>query len=52
MSGAPFFVPGTLPDPTFRLFSGQTVIAFNDNWQERQTEEITATGLDLSLIHI
>jgi hypothetical protein len=46
MSGAPFFVPGTLPDPTFRLFSGQTVIAFNDNWQERQTEEITATGLD------
>jgi hypothetical protein len=46
MSGAPFFVPGTLPDPTFRLFSGQTVIAFNDNWQERQPEEITATGLD------
>ena len=46
MSGAPFFVPGTLPDPTFQLFSGQTVIAFNDNWQERQPEEITATGLD------
>ena len=46
MSGAPFFVPATLPDPTFQLFSGQTVIAFNDNWQERQPEEITATGLD------
>ena len=34
MSGAPFFVPGTLPNPIVRLFSGQTVIAQNDNWQD------------------
>lgn len=31
MAGAPFFVPGTLPNPFLRLFSGQTVIAENDN---------------------
>jgi hypothetical protein len=46
MSGAPFFVPGTLANPFLRLFSGQTVIAFNDNWQDLQPEEITAAGLD------
>jgi hypothetical protein len=34
MAGAPFFVPGTLADPFLRLFSGQTVIAQNDNWQD------------------
>ena len=34
MSGAPFFVPGTLANPLLRLFSGQTVIAENDNWQD------------------
>ena len=34
MSGAPFFVPGTLANPFLQLFSGQTVIAQNDNWQD------------------
>ncbi len=46
MSGAPFFVPGTLVNPIVQLFSGQTVIAFNDNWRDLQQEEIVATGLD------
>jgi hypothetical protein len=45
MSGAPFFVPGTLANPFLRLFSGSTVIAFNDNWQDLQPEEVTAVGL-------
>ena len=34
MSGAPFFVPGTLADPFLQLFSGQNVIAQNNNWQD------------------
>lgn len=46
MSGAPFFVPGTLANPFLRLFSGSTVIALNDNWQDIQPEEIIAAGLD------
>jgi hypothetical protein len=46
MSGAPFFVPGTLANPFLRLFSGSTVIAFNDNWQDLQPDEIAAAGLD------
>jgi hypothetical protein len=45
MSSAPFFVPGTLANPFLQLFSGSTVIAFNDNWQELQPEEITTSGL-------
>ena len=47
MSGAPFFVPATLANPFLRLFSGSTVIALNDNWQDTQREEIIAAGLDL-----
>ena len=53
-----FGVPGELADPVLQLFSGQTVIARNDNW--RTTDplcgspavscggeiEIVATGLD------
>ena len=46
MGGAPFNVPGTLANPFLQLFSGQTVIAFNDNWRDLQQEEIVATGLD------
>ena len=55
MAGAPFFVPGTLADPMVRLFSGQTVIAQNDNWQDAPScpgfvcegaTEIRNTGLD------
>lgn|GEM_PF-552866 len=55
MSGAPFFVPGTLANPFLRLFSGQTIIAQNDNWQEvpscsgfacGSVAQIIATGMD------
>jgi glucose/arabinose dehydrogenase len=55
MSGAPFFVPGVLTNPSLRLFSGQTVIAQNDNWQDASSctgfvcggpGQITAIGLD------
>lgn len=55
MGAAPFNVPGTLANPFLQLFSGQTLIAQNDNWQEAPTcfgfecdgaPEIVATGLD------
>jgi len=58
MSGAPFFVPGTLANPSLQLFSGQTAIAQNNDWQTSDplcgnmgfvcggANEITATGLD------
>jgi hypothetical protein len=46
LSGAPFFVPGTLNDPLLQIFSGQSVIAQNDNWAATQQAEISATGLD------
>jgi hypothetical protein len=55
MSGAPFNVPGTLANPFLQLFSGQTVIAQNDNWQDApncpglscgDAAQIAATGLD------
>jgi hypothetical protein len=55
MSGAPFFVPGTLADPFLQLFSGQDVIGQNNNWQDAPTcggfvcgnaAQIAATGLD------
>jgi len=53
-----FGVPGELNDPVLQLFSGQTVIAQNDNWQVTDSlcgspavscggeTEIIATGLD------
>ena len=38
-----FGVAGALPDPTLELFSGQTVIAANDNWREApEAAEIAA----------
>ena len=58
MSGAPFFVPGALANPFIRLFSGQTVIAQNDDWQTSDplcgnmgfacggAHEMTTAGLD------
>jgi glucose/arabinose dehydrogenase len=55
LAGAPFLVPGVLANPTLRLFSGQTVIAQNDNWQDPPScsgflcggaAQITATGVD------
>jgi hypothetical protein len=43
---AAFGVPGTIADPTLQLYSGQTVIAANDNWQTNaNVAEITATGI-------
>jgi len=55
MSGAPFSVPGTLANPFLQIFSGQDVIAQNDNWQDTPScngficgtaAQIAATGLD------
>jgi hypothetical protein len=56
LAAAPFFVAGTLADPLLRLFSGPTVIAQNDNWQDAPNcsssfvcegaTQIVATGLD------
>jgi hypothetical protein len=56
MGAAPFFVPGTLANPLLRLYSGQTVIAQNDNWQDapscaggflcEDAAQIKSTGLD------
>jgi len=55
---ADFGVPGELSDPVLQLFSGQTMIADNDDWETTTTlcqnsglncrgpTEITATGLD------
>ena len=34
IAGPPFNVPGTIANPTLSLYSGQTVIASNDNWPE------------------
>jgi hypothetical protein len=34
MSGAPFHVTGTLSNPYLQLYSGSTLIAQNDNWQD------------------
>jgi hypothetical protein len=55
MAGAPFFVPGTLANPFLQLYSGQTLIAQNNDWQDAAScagftcggaLQIAATGLD------
>lgn len=54
LGGPPFFVPGALPDPQLRVFSGPDLIAQNDNWQGPtdcsfacgMPDQIIATGLD------
>ena len=55
MSAAPFFVAGVLADPVLRVFSGQNVVAENNNWQDAAScgvlscgtpAQITATGMD------
>ena len=46
LSGAPFLIAGTLPNPFLRVFSGQSLIAQNDNWQDTQQQEILLTHLD------
>lgn len=43
-----FGVPGVNPDPGLRLFSGQTVIAQNDNWTEAaNSSDITTAALQV-----
>lgn len=37
-------VSDVLHDPVLRVFSGQTVIAQNDNWRDTQEQAIAATG--------
>lgn len=39
-------VSDVLHDPVLRVFSGQTVLAQNDNWRDTQEQAIAATGLD------
>jgi hypothetical protein len=39
-------VPHVMHDPFLRLYSGQTVIAQNDNWRDTQEQAIMTTGLD------
>jgi hypothetical protein len=34
MGTAPFFVPSVLSDPYLQLFSGSSLVAQNDNWQD------------------
>lgn len=55
MSGAPFLLRGTLANPFLQLFSGQDLIAQNNNWQDAPScngfvcgtpAQISATGLD------
>ena len=42
---AQFGVPGVLANPVLQLYSGQTVIATNDNWQQAaNAAAITASG--------
>lgn len=38
-------VPGTLDDPTLKLYQGSTLLASNDNWRDSQEQEITSTGV-------
>jgi hypothetical protein len=39
-------VPGPLPDPTLKVFNSQAqLVASNDNWQDTQAAEISATPL-------
>jgi hypothetical protein len=55
MSGAPFFVPGVLANPSLQIFSGQSLIAQNNDWQDAPlctgrvcggATQIRGTGLD------
>lgn len=56
LGGAPFNLPAVLPDPILAVFSGATMIAVNNNWQDQPNcsqgftcgtaADITATGLD------
>src|SRR5262249_9324956 len=43
---ADFGVAHVMHDPFLRLYSGQIVIAQNDNWRDTQEQAIFATGLD------
>jgi hypothetical protein len=41
---AAFGVTGVLQNPQLQLFSGQTQIAYNDNWQDTNPDAILASG--------
>jgi len=43
---ADFGVKGVLANPTLSLFSGQQQIASNNDWQDSQAAQISATGSD------
>ncbi|PTY05691.1 hypothetical protein DB347_15100 [Opitutaceae bacterium EW11] len=43
LANAPFNVPGTLADPVLTVFSGQTIIATNDDWS---TDATNATAVE------
>ena len=38
-------VSGVLADPVLELYQGNTLLSANDNWQDSQAAEITATGV-------
>jgi len=42
---ANYGVTGVLANPMLQLYSGQTIIASNDNWQDANASAIQATGL-------
>lgn len=44
------FLSLALQDPTLELHDAQSVLAFNDNWQDSQEEAINATGIPPSFI--
>lgn len=42
LGAPPYNVPGVLSDPTLRLFSGNTLIGENDDWQNQPLSELPA----------
>ncbi len=50
MGGAPFNLPGVLADPLLQVFSGQTLIAQNDNWQDTPSCNGFACGAAANIV--
>ena len=44
LASPPFNVPGTLANPFLQIFSGLTMIAQNDNWQNQTDTTCLANG--------
>lgn len=44
-------VPGAMTDPTLELHDSTQLIAYNDNWQDSQANEIANTGIPPSDAH-